>query len=172
MMTITPSTRLLAIDPTNRGFAWVLLEGADRLVDWGTVSVPSPKNDHCLAQIEALMTSYRVSVVLLEDLSRGTRRSARIKTLVRLIQARARARRIRCHQIAASAVREAFAPHSKTKHAIALRIAEYFPELRVRLPRIRKPWMSEDERMNIFDAAALALTFVACNEASLPVIRF
>jgi len=27
-----------------------------------------------------------------------------------------------------------------------------------RLPRLRKPWMSEDYRMSIFDAVALALT--------------
>jgi len=31
-----------------------------------------------------------------------------------------------------------------------------FPELARFLPRERKPWMSEDERMRIFDAAALA----------------
>ena len=32
-----------------------------------------------------------------------------------------------------------------------------FPELEKRLPRVRKPWMSEDERMSIFDAVALAI---------------
>jgi hypothetical protein len=33
------------------------------------------------------------------------------------------------------------------------------PELAPRLSRFRKPWMSEDYRMSIFDAVALALTF-------------
>ncbi len=28
-----------------------------------------------------------------------------------------------------------------------------------RLPRFRKPWMSEDYRMSIFDAVALAIAF-------------
>jgi hypothetical protein len=39
-------------------------------------------------------------------------------------------------------------------------IAKRFPEeLGSRLPPERKPWMSEDSRMNIFDAVALALVF-------------
>ena len=45
------------------------------------------------------------------------------------------------------------------KQEIAIAIAERFPELAPRLPRSRKPWMSEDYRMSIFDAVALALTF-------------
>lgn len=36
-------------------------------------------------------------------------------------------------------------------------IAERFPELQPRLPRVRKIYMSEDERMDIFDAVSLAL---------------
>ena len=39
------------------------------------------------------------------------------------------------------------------------RDSKRFPELAPRLPRSRKPWMSEDYRMSIFDAVALALTF-------------
>ena len=33
-------------------------------------------------------------------------------------------------------------------------MANHFPELAPRLPRFRKPWMSEDYRMSIFDAIA------------------
>jgi hypothetical protein len=44
----------------------------------------------------------------------------------------------------------------KTKEEIAAAIARRFPEL-LPLPRHRKPWMSEDYRMNIFDAVAIGL---------------
>ena len=37
---------------------------------------------------------------------------------------------------------------------------EQFPELAPRLPRFRKLWMSEDERMSIFDALSLALALL------------
>ena len=46
-----------------------------------------------------------------------------------------------------------------TKREIAEAIVREFPELEPRLPPVRKIWMSEDVRMSIFDAAALAITF-------------
>lgn len=48
-------------------------------------------------------------------------------------------------------------PGTANKHDIAVAIADRFPELAPRLPRVRKPWMSEDYRMSIFDAVGLAL---------------
>ncbi len=54
-------------------------------------------------------------------------------------------------------VEEAFGDPAN-KHEIARAVAELFPELSHRLPPRRKAWMSEDERMGIFDAASFALT--------------
>jgi hypothetical protein len=48
---------------------------------------------------------------------------------------------------------------STTKRQIAESIAREFPELEPRLPPVRKFWMNEDSRMNIFDAAALGMTY-------------
>ena len=47
-------------------------------------------------------------------------------------------------------------------------IAMQFPdELASRLPPKRKPWKSEDARMDIFDAVALAVVFrMFCNPSS------
>ena len=44
----------------------------------------------------------------------------------------------------------------RNKNEIARFIAARFPELARSLPPERKPWMSEDSRMAIFDAAAFA----------------
>jgi len=47
-----------------------------------------------------------------------------------------------------------------TKQEVAERIAKRFPEeLGFRLPPKRRPWMSEDYRMDIFNAIALALAY-------------
>jgi hypothetical protein len=57
-------------------------------------------------------------------------------------------------------VKQAFSESgASTKHEIAVAIAKRFPELAPRLPRFRKPWMSEDYRMSIFDAVAFGVTF-------------
>jgi hypothetical protein len=53
-----------------------------------------------------------------------------------------------------------FANGQGTKQAPAEILAKRFPEeLGSRLPPKRRPWMSEDYRMDIFDAVSLALTF-------------
>ena len=54
------------------------------------------------------------------------------------------------------AVRKLF-PEATSKHDRAVALVECFPELRPRLPRKRKAWMSEDVRMRIFDALASLL---------------
>ena len=47
-----------------------------------------------------------------------------------------------------------------SKHEIAEILAKRFPEeLGSRLPPKRRPWMSEDSRMDIFDAVAMGVTF-------------
>jgi len=45
------------------------------------------------------------------------------------------------------------------RRSLALVIAQHIPAFERYLPPPRKPWMSEDARMGLFDAAALALTF-------------
>jgi hypothetical protein len=48
---------------------------------------------------------------------------------------------------------------SPTKGGIAETIAKHIPAFDRFLPPRRKLWMSEDVRMGLFDAAALAFTF-------------
>jgi hypothetical protein len=52
------------------------------------------------------------------------------------------------------------------KYRMACVIADRFPELASRLPPERKPWMAEDARMGIFDAASFALTVLRLENAS------
>jgi hypothetical protein len=61
-------------------------------------------------------------------------------------------------RVSKSAVKHAFAEcPNQTKYEIAVAIGKRFPELAPRVPPFRKPWMSEDYRMSIFDAVALGL---------------
>ena len=55
-------------------------------------------------------------------------------------------------------IRERFGHVGKTKWKIAKALVGRYPELEWKLPPKRKPWQSEDERMNIFDALSLAVT--------------
>lgn len=48
---------------------------------------------------------------------------------------------------------------ASTRYEIAQAIAERIPAFDHRMPRYRKPWLAEDARQSLFDAAALAITY-------------
>jgi hypothetical protein len=90
----------------------------------------------------------------------------RVRTLIETITETGRTHGIEVRAIPRRRVIRAFASvGGATKYAIAVVIAERFPELAPRLPPVRKPWMSEDARMAIFDAMALALVYYDRNRS-------
>jgi Holliday junction resolvasome RuvABC endonuclease subunit len=158
MTVAPPHLRVLAIDPTSRGFTWAVLESTD-LIDWRLTHVPEPRHSHSLMRIEKLISTFRPQVVAVEDFSRDdSRRCERVRNLIRAIEFLASVRHIKSVRISPKQVHEALGLEEATKYEVAQAIAARYPkELGGRMPRIRKPWMSEDERMSIFDAVGLAL---------------
>ncbi len=153
--------RILAIDPTNRGFGFAVMEGPRQLIDWGVKGVKDNEHYRYSRRIEDLFDLYQPDVLVIENISgKKSRRCGRVKELIREIAVLALNKRIRISYISRSMVKDAFAEFGgKTKHRIAELIAEQLPELALRLPPCRKPWMSEDYRMAIFDAVAFAKSF-------------
>jgi hypothetical protein len=149
----------LAIAPSSRGFGFAVLEG-EGLVDWGVKSVTGDKNVGTMKQAEKMIAHYKPGVLVLQDASaKGSRRSPRIRNLTKKIIAMATSRKMKVALFSSDQVIQAFFIDGKgTKYTIAKILAIRFrEELGPRLPPKRKDWESEDYRMGIFDAVALAL---------------
>jgi len=147
---------VVAIDPTTRGFAYAVLEGKKNLVDWGLIHVLLRSDKNILSRVEEILDRTLPDLLVIED-GRCTRRRERARRLIKGIECIAKHRKLQVVRISRAQVQDAFCP-AVTKQQIAEALARAFPELVPRLPRIRKAWMCEDERMNIFDAVSLALT--------------
>lgn len=166
--------RILAIAPSTRGFGFAVLEGPEALVDWGVKSVKGDKNTQSIAKVEELILLYQPGVMVLQDNSlEHSRRSARILELDQLIIAMASTRKVRVALLAHEKVRRVFFAKGRgTKHALAEILAKRFPEeLGFRLPPKRRPWMSEDYRMDIFEAVSLALAAIVVKSRGALRIR-
>src|SRR5713226_5614006 len=88
-------TRVLAIDPSSRGLGFVVLEGPERLVDWGIKKIAEDKNAECLKIVSGLIDHYRPHVLAMEDhAGRGCRRRSRVRALLQEIRQLAKNRRI------------------------------------------------------------------------------
>ena len=151
--------RILGVSPSTRGFGFVVLDKPGTLVDWGVKSVKGDKNTQSLVKIKAMIAHYQPGVLVLQD-TKHSRRALRIRTLSKRIIALAATRKIKVALFSREQVmQEFFADGQGTKYALAELLAKRFPEeLASRLPPKRRPWMSEDSRMDIFAAVALALT--------------
>lgn len=153
-------SRILAIAPSSRGFGFAVLEGQENLVDWGVKSIKGDKNIGTIIKVKEMTAHYQPEAIVLEDITfKQSRRSPRIRKLSKQIIAVAKSHNVTVALFSREQVRRVFFADSKgTKYALAQMLATRFPEeLGSRLPPKRRPWMSEDYRMNIFDAVALAL---------------
>ena len=157
--------RILAIAPSTRGFGFAVHEG-DTLVDWGVKSVKGDKNAESLKKVSELINWYTPTVLVLPDTKgKGSRRSERIRVLSRKFIAMAKARKVCVATCSRKQIGVALSTDGTlNKHEIAEILAKRFPhELGSRVPPKRKPWMSEDSRMDIFGAVAIGVTFRANN---------
>lgn len=153
--------RVLAIDPTSRGFGFAVFEGPTSIIDWGVKSIRTDKGASTLLKVDQLVRHYLPDVVALENhAGKGSRRCCRIRLLIDTLRRDIEDRRVKTRLFSRRQVCRVFAAFgATTKFEIAHAIAQQLPDLALDLPRYRKPWMSEDYRMAIFDAASLALTF-------------
>ncbi len=157
----TKPVRVLAVNPGPHGFGYAVFEHALRLIDWGKTDIRKDNEQMALVKLRDLLRRFTPHVLVLEDCGHpGSRRNRRISLLIGRMRATARALGIETRNIPRALVYRHFAKaHAATKHEIASLLADRFPGLLLRLPARRKPWQTEDSRMSIFDAAALALTY-------------
>ena len=143
-------------------FGFVVLEGPDRLLDWGqknfrqgvnTVKIPARK------KIAALLDEFSPGAVVLKKCSSD--RNRKRATLCQHILRQAQLRRIPVRIISPEEVKTAFTGHGLNKYKIASAVALRFPELAPRLPEKHKIWKPEDYRLSIFDAASLGIAYFA-----------
>lgn len=163
---ISPGRRVLAIDPAAKGFGFAVMEPGTGLVAWGTRDARDDKYGMSLRRAAELLDTYQPTVVVLEDCrTDGSRRRPHVRRLLRSIERLAARRGVKVWLVPPSTRLAAFAEvGASTKCQIATALAERFPVLRRALPPVRKPWMTEDHRMGIFDAVALAVAFFHAEE--------
>jgi len=154
---------ILAVHPTSRGFGWALFESPLSVVDWGMAHAKQGRNEKLLRRFERLLSRYEPPVVVLEEFEGGAcRRADRIQLLCRNMVHLAACRGMETSVYRKSTVQAVFASvGASTRHEIALAIAQRIEAFSHRIPSDRKPWVAEDPRQSLFDAAALALTHFA-----------
>src|ERR1043166_101446 len=134
---------VLAIDVTSRGFGFSLFETPTTLIDWGGRTVLPDKEVNTVKEVQKLLQHHRPKAIILED-HRGSRRCDRMKKIIDEIRKLAENEHVKCRAFTMIQVKKVFLSfRAATKDEIARAIAQQVPTLAPRLPRVRKPWLSE-----------------------------
>lgn len=152
----------LSIYLNTRGFAFVVFEGHFSPFDWGIREIRGPRKcNRCLPRIKQIVDRYAPNFIVIQDTSEhGTQRARWITTLNVSINVLAKDRSIPVFAYSRDQVRGVFERREcPNKHSLAEIIAKQIPAFERYVPPPRKPWMSEDRRMGLFDAAGLGLAF-------------
>ena len=152
----------LAIYLNSRGLSFVLFEGTLSPYDWGIFEFRGPRKDaSCLRKMRGLLDGYNVDALVIQHTGAGgTRRVSRLSMLNTALEAAAREHGVLVFKYSRADVYETFSSAGfANKQRLAEVIAKRIPAFERHVPPPRKPWMSEDTRMGLFDAAALALVF-------------
>jgi hypothetical protein len=152
----------MSLYTNSRGFAFVLFEGTLSPYDWGVIEVRGLRKDlQVTEKVRGLFDRYAPDVLVMQDMSpQGTRRANRLILLNSALGSLARELGIPVFTYSRAEVYSEFRSIGfANKQVLARLIAKHIPAFERHVPPPRKPWMSEDARMGLFDAAALALVF-------------
>ncbi len=160
MNSIPSSGAVLAVHPTASGFGWAVFDAAGALLEWGIASGKEGRSPRLLRRFKRLLTRFDPAVLVLEAHDGEHKRADRIVELYRAFARAAADAGARGYTYDREAV--AFAldiPHRSSRYEVALKVADFLPELSHRIPRKQAFGASEDPRQSLFAAAALALTY-------------
>jgi hypothetical protein len=154
--------RILSIALTTGGFGYAVVEGENSLIVCGRKKLEGDnKSIRSLVFIKKMIARYQPDILVLYDVNaKGIHRQPRIRELDRQVIKLAIRQNLKTAKISGIEVRRLLLGDPKgTKHDVAEHLAKQFPdELVARMPPKRKWWNSEDGRMDIFDAVALAIS--------------
>lgn len=162
MEPVPQSRRILAIEPSTRGFGYVVLEEPKRLVDWGLKEVKGEKNVRCLCQVRHLLKLYKPDIVAVENITRNSRRCKRVRELIQYIHQQGQRSHVTTKAVGEFDFHKSYGlSECSTSYDIAKMLAKQFDEVADRLPPPRKPWDGLHQNMAIFGAIQLALALKA-----------
>ena len=159
MRNADPRSIVLSLYPNMHGLGYVLFETELRAVDWGIKTARRRKHETAMKQTNSLLRAFSPQHIILPTRApvvSGSRRLHKISTDIALLAENVGSH---VHWYSRTDIKSCFAKHgAESKDAIVNVIARLLPEFQQHVPPRRRIWMSEDYRMGLFDAVALAMT--------------
>jgi hypothetical protein len=154
--------RVLALDLHPHRFGYVVVESPAKLLDWGVRSYRrkgNPADVLIRRRLRPLLELGKPMLLAIRDPQQLCPRQRRLREkLLRGIAKEAKAHRARVQMLKKRSTDRA---EKLTKYERAQEVIKRFPVLTRNLPPKRKPWESEHYSVSMFEALAVAVTYVS-----------
>jgi hypothetical protein len=149
----------LILYPNMKGLGYILCESPKDLINYGILNV-APLQREYTKRLKHFVKRYKPTIIILRGYrKRHNHISKRVKTTIRNFEKIADQCDIPVVRYSREQIKEIFVAFgSTTKYEISKNIATWYPELRERLPDLRKNSKSEHYQMGIFDTFSLMIT--------------
>ena len=149
----------LILYPNMKGLGYVLCESPKDLINYGILNVQPFQNEYT-KRLKHFVKQYKPTIIILRGYQkRKNNISNRVKTTIRNFEKIAEMNDIRVIRYSREQIKDVFrAFGNTTKYDISRNIATWYPELRDRLPNLRKNTKSEHYQMGVFDTFSLMIT--------------
>ena len=145
MDNITSHERTLALDVRPRSFGYVVFEGANQIVDFGTRYYIQFSSDVMRSRLAELIQQWQPTTVVLNN-RKIYLCAAKLRSRIGLIQQEALAHKLTLRMLDPGSVKQLFRSlECKNKQQAAMYLAGRYPELAWKLPRPRRFFEAEDE---------------------------
>jgi hypothetical protein len=164
-MPISIPERIIALDLRPKSLGFVVLEGEERILDWGAKAFCGGVNAVNIApgaKVKALLAEYLPDALVLRHQRTGT------DAMLREVKEVCKTQDLAIRLLPPRVVKKAFVG-CRNKDQIAATVSERFPPLLSILPPKRKFYDKEDWRIRIFDAAAAGLAYFMRKRQGVPV---
>src|ERR1041384_7216621 len=120
-LTTAQPVRVFAVDPYTRGIGFAVLEGRNKLIDWGLKEARVEKHVRCLRLTEDLIDKYQPDVVVFEDIhDENCRRCSRVRELIQAIERLTKEKKVEASSFSCRAIQSVFSTSQDvTKQEIA-----------------------------------------------------
>lgn len=157
--------RVLAISPMSVGFGYALFDHPQHLMDWGLSVIRVHKVARALKRLDILIAMYRPNAIVVIMPDHTDHKVTVANKLTTAFSKRAAVGMIPYKRYKQRDVQTFFSTFDAlTKHEVAETLINWLPQLASHHPQRRALGDSQDMKINVFDAAAVALTFYAQHE--------
>ncbi len=159
MGTMKPNPLTVTLYPNGYGMGYVIAENPKEIINYGVARIRPMISSGYIKRLQSFIETYRPSLIIIRDPDGTGRMSKRIQSILKNFEKQAQELELPIYKYSREQVKEVFEQfEGSSKYMISKTIAGWYPELKPRMPDLRRNQDSEHYQMGVFDAFALMVT--------------